>query len=88
MNLRLSGKGRLTVQLSSKNSATIDPGKFDIHIEKQNEPVVQQIVFDAFTEVDSLLVTIKGTEDTDISIDSVELSVSPANVNAIRPLQG
>ena len=79
MNLRLSGKGRLTVQLSSKNSATIDPGEFDIIIEKQNEPVVQQIVFDAFTEVDSLLVTIKGTEDTDISIDSVELSVSPAN---------
>ena len=79
MNLSLSGNGQLTVQLSSKNSATIDPGEFDIHIEKQNEPVVQQIVFDVFTEVDSLLVTIKGTEDTDISIDSVELSVSPAN---------
>ena len=79
MNLRLSGNGRLTVQLSSKNSATIDPGEFDIHLEKQNEPVLQQIIFDAFTEVDSLLVTIKGTEDTDITIDSVEISVSPAN---------
>ena len=79
MNLRLSGNGGLTVQLSSKNSATIDPGEFDIHIEKQNEPVVRQIIFDAFTEVDSLLVSIKGTEDTNISIDSVELSVSPAN---------
>ena len=80
INLRLKGKGLLSVQLSSKNSATIVPGEFELRIdENPDETGVHRIEFDVFTEVDSLLVALQGTENTEVTVESVSISVHSAN---------
>ena len=80
INLRLKGKGLLSVQLSSKNSATIVPGEFELRIdENPGETEIHRIEFDVFTEVDSLLVALHGTENTEVTVESVSISVHSAN---------